>query len=57
MTDKDMVRLHNLRKRLWDRIKMQADDVELAALIQTINDTTDRIIHERANPPRTAPPK
>jgi hypothetical protein len=39
--------LHNLRKRLWDRIKMQADDIELAALIATINDTTDRLLASR----------
>jgi hypothetical protein len=45
--DRDLIRLHNLRKRLWDRIRGGADDPELAALILAMQEVTDRIIYAR----------
>lgn len=45
--DRDLIRLHNLRKRLWDRIRGGAEDPELAALILAMNETTDRILEAR----------
>jgi hypothetical protein len=44
MTASDMVRLQNLRKRLRQAIKDQAEDTTLLGLIEEINITTDRLI-------------
>ena len=47
MSDRDMVRLQNLRKRLRQAIKDQAEDIALLGLIEEINTTTDRLINGR----------
>jgi len=44
MTARDMIRLQNLRKRLRQAIKDQAEDIALLGLIEEINTTTDRLI-------------
>ena len=49
MTASDMVRLQNLRKRLRQAIKDQAEDTTLLGLIEEINTTTDRLINGREN--------
>jgi predicted DNA-binding protein (UPF0278 family) len=49
MTASDMVRLQNLRKRLRQAIKDQAEDTTLLVLIEEINTTTDRLINGRKN--------
>jgi hypothetical protein len=49
MTASDMVRLQNLRKRLRQAIKDQAENTTLLGLIEEINTTTDRLINGRKN--------
>jgi hypothetical protein len=49
MTASDMIRLQNLRKRLRQAIKDQAEDIALLDLIEEINTTTDRLINGRKN--------
>jgi len=49
VTASDMIRLQNLRKRLRQAIKDQAEDTTLLGLIEEINTTTDRIIHARSD--------
>jgi hypothetical protein len=49
VTASDMVRLQNLRKRLRQAIKDQAEDTTLLGLIEEINTTTDRLINGREN--------
>ncbi len=49
LTFYDMVRLQNLRKRLRQAIKDQAEDTTLLGLIEEINTTTDRLINGRKN--------
>lgn len=45
MTDRDMIHLQNLRKRLRQAIKDQVEDWILTTLVEEINTTTDRIIN------------
>jgi len=49
MTASDMIRLQNLRKRLRQEIKDQAEDTALLGVIEEINTTTDRLINGRKN--------
>ena len=52
MTQRDMIRLQNLRKRLRQAIKDQAEDHVLTGLIDEINETTDRLIGLNAHIPK-----
>jgi hypothetical protein len=47
MSDRDMIYLQNLRKRLRQAVKEQADDRVLTHLIEEINITTDKLIAAR----------
>jgi hypothetical protein len=49
VTQRDMIHLQNLRKRLRQAIKDQAEDIALLGLINEINETTDRLINEGKN--------
>lgn len=50
MTDQERVRLMNLRQRLRRAIKEGAgDNVYLLALIDEINETTDKLLNAREN--------
>ena len=49
MTYRDMIQLQNLRKRLRQAIKDQAEDTTLLGLIEEINTITDRLINGRKN--------
>ena len=44
-----MIQLQNLRKRLRQAIKDQAEDTTLLGLIEEINTITDRLINGRKN--------
>jgi len=45
--DPDMIRLQNLRKRLWERIRAGDADAEVARLIEELNKTTDAVLARR----------
>lgn len=49
MTDQERVRLMNLRQRLRRAIKEDAGDNVLRALIEEINETTDKLLNAREN--------
>ena len=45
--DKDKIRLANLRKQLWQKVREGATTVSLLAIIQELNNLTDKIMGER----------
>lgn len=49
MTDRERVYLLNLRQRLRRAIKEDAGDNVLRALIEEINETTDKLLNAREN--------
>jgi len=49
VTQRDMIHLQNLRKRLRQAVKDQAEDIALLGLIEEINTTTDRLINAGKN--------
>lgn len=49
MTDQERVRLMNLRQRLRRAIKEDAGDHVLRALLDEINETTDKLLNAREN--------
>lgn len=49
MTDREKVHLLNLRQRLRRAIKEDAGDNVLRALIDEINETTDKLLNAREN--------
>jgi hypothetical protein len=52
MTQRDMIHLQNLRKRLRQAIKAQVEDIALLGLINEINETTDRLIGVDVHTPK-----
>lgn len=42
--DKDKIRLANLRKQLWQKVREGATTVSLLALIEELNNLTDKIM-------------
>ena len=45
--DKDKIRLMNLRKQLWQKVREGATTVSLLVLIEELNNLTDKIMGER----------
>ena len=45
--DKDKIRLMNLRKEIWQKVREGATTVSLLAIIQEMNNLTDKIMGER----------
>lgn len=47
MIDRAMIRVHNLRRRLWARIQAGDADAEVARLIEELNKATDEALAAR----------
>lgn len=45
--DKDKIRLMNLRKQLWQKVREGAPTLSLLVLIEELNNLTDKIMGER----------
>ena len=45
--DKDKIKLMNLRKQLWQKVREGAPTLVLLALILEMNNLTDKIMGER----------
>lgn len=45
--DKDKIMLANLRKQLWQKVREGAPTLSLLAIIQELNNLTDKIMGER----------
>ena len=47
--DKDKIRLMNLRKQIWQKVREGATTVSLLAIIQEMNNLTDNRIDRRTD--------
>ena len=53
--DRDRIRLMNLRKQLWHKVREDAPQTVLLALILEMNNMTDKIMGGRDDGARAAP--
>jgi len=44
VNERDLVRIMNLRKRLWSKLSDRASDDEVRALIEELNAATDKAL-------------